>query len=129
MSAADELSLDSIALQLAAALDTYDRDASAMIAGWPDLERYRGVSDQIERIRLYCSGIPEAAVQWVELLIAHAELVHFLWRVQYGQGGGTAGDLASVRQHHAECVKALRSRCLRIAGAAQERRGDRQRWH
>jgi hypothetical protein len=120
MSAPHDGSVDAIALQIAAALDTYDRDACAMADAWPDLERYRGVSEQIEGVRLLCSGLPQVGVQWVELLIAHSELVHILWRVQYGERPAVKADIGPVRERHAECVRALRRRCLRIAGTAHE---------
>jgi hypothetical protein len=120
MSAPYDGSVDAIALQIAAALETYDRDAIAMVDAWPDLDRYRGVSEQIEGVRMLCSSLPQVGVQWVELLIAHAELVHFLWRLQYGDRPAVAADIGPVREHHADCVRALRRRCLRIAGAAHE---------
>ncbi|HEX2545856.1 MAG TPA: hypothetical protein VHL79_13310 [Ramlibacter sp.] len=125
MSAPSALTSDSIALQLEAALDQYDRDTGSMIAAWPDLELYRSFSESIEKIRLYSSGIPEARVQWVELLIAHAELVHFLWRTQYGNQPAALAEIGAVREHHSRCVSALRERCLRVVAHGQQRRADR----
>lgn len=116
MSASQAPALDAIALQLAAALDPYDRDAAAMVAGWPDMDLYRSVGEQVEKIRMYSNALPAAGVQWVELLIAHAELMHLLWQ---GQSGGTADGLAQVaarRDRHAACVLALRHRCLQLVG-------------
>jgi hypothetical protein len=120
MSAPHEGSVDAIALQIAAELETYDSDATAMVDAWPDLERYRAVSDQIEGVRMLCSSLPQVGVQWVELLIAHAELVHVLWRLQYGEGPAVRADVGPVRERHAECVRALRRRCLRLAGAGRQ---------
>jgi hypothetical protein len=104
-----------IALQMAAALDTYEQDTQAMIAAWPDFDRYRTVSEEVDRLRMYSSGLPATSVQWAELLIAHAELVHYLWRNFYGSGGGSAEAFEGVRDHHADCIAALRSRCVRVA--------------
>ena len=115
MSAPKAIDFDAIAQHLVAALDQYEQDLAAMIAHWPDLERYRAASEQVEKIRIYSSALPQARVQWVELLIAHAELVHFLWRVQYGNEHAAEADMARVREHHAACAAALRNRCLRIA--------------
>lgn len=117
MSASQGPAFDAIAFQVVAALEQYERDAAAMLAQWPDLERYREVSDGIERVRLYTSSLPEARVHWVELLIAHAELVHCLWREQYGHDATPQqrAELAAVRERHVDCVAALRKRCLRIA--------------
>lgn len=122
MSAPKAFAFDAIAVQLVSALDGYEQELAAMIDGWPDLERYRAASAQVEKIRLYASGLPEARVQWVELLIAHAELVHFLWRMQYGNRPAAEAQIAAVRQHHADCVAALRNRCLRIALRMQQQR-------
>jgi hypothetical protein len=114
MSAAQSNALDAIGFQLVAALEQYESDVTVMIATWPDLERYREVSEQVEKIRMYCSVLQDVRVQWVELLIAHSELVHFLWRAQYGRGGGAREHIDSVRAHHADAITALRNRCLRV---------------
>lgn len=108
-----------IALQMAEALETYEQDAEAMIAGWPDFERYRTVSEDIDRLRMYSSGLPATSVQWAELLIAHAHLVHCLWRECYGGGGGDAQAFEQVRDRHADCIAALRSRCARLARSSR----------
>jgi hypothetical protein len=123
MSAHQASALDAIAFQLAAALETYDEETAAMMAAWPDLERYRAVSEQIERIRLFSSALPDVRVQWVELLIAHAELIHFLWREQYGDGQAAREQIASVREHHSDAIAALRARCLRLVARNQPRAG------
>lgn len=114
MSAPQNATFDAIALQLVAALEQYDRDTEDMIAAWPDLERYRTVSEQIEKIRTFSADVPMARVQWIELLIAHAELIHFLWRLQYGNQPAARAELGSVREHHGDCVRALRQRCQRL---------------
>lgn len=121
MSASAAPEIDAIALQLLAALDQYDRDTVAMIATWPDLERYRDVSDQVEKIRMYSSAMPELRVQWVEVLITHAELVHFLWRVHYGEGEASIEQIPQVREHHADAVAALRNRCQRLMARSRLR--------
>lgn len=117
MSASEGRALDAIAFQLLAALEEYDQDTARMIAAWPELELYRSVSDQVEKIRLYCSSMPEAAVQSLELLIAHAELVHLLWRAEYGGDRKSLEAIDGVRDHHADCVAALRNRCMRVMRA------------
>lgn len=114
MSAPQSEALDAVAFELVAALEKYDRDAGRMVEAWPDLDLYREVSDGIERIRTYCGAIAEVSVQWVELLVAHSELVHSLWRLQYGDGNATREQLVPVREHHGNAVAALRARCLRL---------------
>ncbi|MEJ5988561.1 hypothetical protein WG902_01080 [Ramlibacter sp. PS3R-8] len=119
MSALDKSAVEAIALQLVDALERYAADTTQLVANWPDLERYRSVSEQIDQIRLFVSGLPEARVQWVELLIAHAELVHLLWRAHYGHGGVTLDDTLHARLHHTDSVAALRSSCLRMVSKPQ----------
>jgi hypothetical protein len=121
MSASDSHALDAVALQLRDALEQYDRETGDMIAGWPDLERYRAVSDQVEKIRMYSAALPELRVQWGELLIAHAELVHFLWKAQYGDPPAIDPYIASVRDHHSDAIAALRSRCTRLVADTRVR--------
>jgi hypothetical protein len=119
MSAAQSHAFDAIAFQLVAALEKYDADADAMVDTWPDLELYRGVSAQIESIRMYSAALPEVRVQWVQLLIAHAELVHFLWREKYGERLAPDEGIAGVRENHRDAVAALRNRCLRFIQRGQ----------
>ena len=84
MSASHRPALPVIAEQLSSALQHYDETISDMIEAWPDPERYHDVSLQIDEIRMYCSALDETRVQWVELLISHAEMIHLLWLSQYG---------------------------------------------
>jgi hypothetical protein len=121
MSASEAPALDAIAMQLVAALDAYELDTATMIAAWPDLDHYAEVSEKVETIRMYCAALPEVSVPWVELLIAHAELIHHLWRVQYAlvKVEGAGDHLATVRERHAVAIVALRNRCLRAVGKPQ----------
>lgn len=119
MSASQASAIDAVALQLSAALDKYDADTAAMVAGWPDMELYRSVSGQVERIRMYSAALPATSVLWVELLIAHAELVHLLWQTQYGSKPTDAAQIAARRDRHSDCVLALRNRCLELPGERQ----------
>lgn len=123
MSASQAPALDAIALQLAAALHSYDRDAAAMVARWPDMELYRSVGKQVEKIRMYSSSLPAAGVQWVELLIAHAELLHLLWQLPSGGAAGERAQVSALRERHADCVLALRQRCLRLVGEGRLQSG------
>jgi hypothetical protein len=119
MSAAQSDAVDAIGFQLLAALEKYEADVAAMIGSWPDLDRYREVSEQVEHIRMYSSALQEVRVQWVEVLITHAELVHVLWKAQYGRPDGAREKIETVRSHHADAVLALRNRCLRILARSQ----------
>lgn len=120
MSASQAPALDAVALQLARALEDYEAATAAMVAAWPDMELYRSVSGQVERIRMYSGALPALSVQWVELLIAHAELVHLLWQTQYGKAATDSAQVTVRRERHSGCVRALRSRCLSLAGEASQ---------
>lgn len=120
MSASEAPALDAIAFQLVAALEEYDVGAADMVDTWPDMERYRRVSEQIDRIRLYSAALPSLSVHWVELLIAHAELVHSLWRLRFREDGADRERLHQVREHHGHCVESLRTRCLRVLTRSSE---------
>lgn len=109
------IAVDAVAPQLVAALERYAEDIGEMIGNWPDMERYRNVSGQIEEIRIYASALPDTRLQWVELLIAHSELVHRLWLLQYGDGALVMADTLDARLRHTDALAALRHRSLRIA--------------
>ncbi|GAB3650355.1 hypothetical protein [Ramlibacter alkalitolerans] len=106
--------LDAILIQLAAALEKYDEDSERLVRTWLDMDLYRDVSDQMDAIRMYSSLLPDVQVHWLELLIAHSELVHWLWRRDPAQAGVLQEErLADVRARHVDSIAALRERCLR----------------
>ena len=123
MSASHLPALDAVALQLVAALEEYEQATAQMLTNWPDLETYRCVSATIEQIRLYCGAIPDVRVQWVELLIAHAELVHSLWRLDHGNRAAAELSLVAVRERHADCISATRARCNRVLARSSRQPG------
>jgi hypothetical protein len=114
MSASPSRALDAIAFQLVAALERYDRDTERMIAAWPRPELYREIFEQMENIRMYSAALAQVRVQSVELLIAHAELVHCLWRAQFAGPREARERIAAEGERHERAVAALRKRCLRV---------------
>lgn len=120
MSAYDAPAFDAIAFQLAAALEKYDEDVGTMVDTWLDMEVYRAVSDQVEDIRMLTAALPQLSVAWVELLIAHAELVHSLWRLRFREDEIDRGKLAEVRTRHNDALQALRNRCVRMLVHGQD---------
>lgn len=122
MSAFEAPALDAIGFQLAAALEQYDRDAGRMVDTWLDMELYQQVSAEIEQIRMLSAALPPLSVPWAELLIAHAELVHSLWRLRFQELESDRVRLAEVRERHGACVGALRSRCLRMMARREAQR-------
>lgn len=120
MSASHAPALDAIAFQLAAALEKYDQDVTVMLETWLDMDCYHAVSEQIERIRMYSAALSVLSVHWVELLIAHAELVHSLWRLPFQEVDADRERLQQVRERHARCIESLRTRCLRLLARTGE---------
>jgi len=118
MSASQASALDEISFQLAATLDTYDHDVAKMVETWLDMELYRTVSDEIEEIRRYSAALPQLSVPWVELLIAHGELVHSLWRLRFQEVESDRERLAEVRDRHTACVRSLKMRCVHMLARA-----------
>ena len=122
MSAHHAPALDAIAFQLAAALERYEQDVAAMVDSWLDMDLYTQVSEQIEQIRMYSTALPQLSVQWAELLIAHAELVHSLWRLRFRDDPVDRGKLDDARARHSACVESLKSRCMRLLARGADSR-------
>lgn len=99
------------ATQLLEALDKYDAGTCGMVESWPDIALYRSVSAQLEEIRILSASLPRVRAQWTALLVAHAETIHMLWRMQHGHQPSAREQMAGVRQHHSDCIAALRHRC------------------
>lgn len=114
MSACHAPVLDTVAFQLAAGLEEYEQSVQKMADTWLDMDLYRSVGDQIEQIRLYSAALPQLSVPWVELLIAHAEVVHCLWRGPQPAAMANGRTLRQARNHHSNCVAALHSGSLRL---------------
>ncbi|MDB5913217.1 MAG: hypothetical protein JWP22_1892 [Ramlibacter sp.] len=102
-------------------LDRYESDARRLTASMLDPVLYARAAQELEEIRSCCAGLPEVSVQWVELLIAHADLVHCLWRSTRPGSATTAADRQLQLDHLIACSRMLRAACLRIAaGQAQD---------
>jgi hypothetical protein len=106
--------LDAIAFQLAAALERYEQDVGVMMDTWLDMDLYRQVSEQVDQIRLYSAALPQLSVPWVELLIAHAELVHQMWRAENVRPAPAGDAITQARERHAQAVRRLHQGCLRL---------------
>lgn len=119
MAASDASALDAIAFQLAAALERYEQDVGTMVDTWLDMDLYQQVSNEIEDIRRLSVALPELSVPWVELLIAHAELVHSLWRLRFKDGDADRTRVRELREWHTGCVNSLRTRCVRLLSRSE----------
>ena len=106
MSASQAHALSAIAFQLAAALDAYEIEVAAMLHAPEDPDLYQRVSRRMDEMRRYAAALPMVSVAWVEVLIFHFELTHFLWRTQQGHGVDDRRELLHAR---------LRQACERLA--------------
>jgi hypothetical protein len=111
MSASHAPLVDVIVFQLMATLEQYELDVERLVASWLDMECYREVSERIEAIRGYSAALPQLSAQWVELLIAHAELVHCLWRSQNLRSAEREPLVAAALRQHGTCIRTLHERC------------------
>lgn len=118
MSAGDFEAVRTLPVQVASALARYERHVRKLAATWLDMELYCTVSEEIDGIQGYCSGIPAFSVSATSLLISHADLVHALWR--HGQCPGDPGELEAKLRDHLACIDALARRCLRMVGRDDE---------
>jgi hypothetical protein len=108
--------LDAIAMMLSSALDRYEFAMADLLASWPDTLSYTDVSSGMDDIRGYSSALPATAVAFVMLLIAHAELIQFLW-----SPGDDPAQADEVRATHAAALKRLRAQTLRTLAPASRR--------
>jgi hypothetical protein len=112
MAASDIQALDAIAFQLVAALERYEASTETLVSGWPDMDGYRVVSAGIDEIRMYSAALPTLSVQFVTLLIAHAELIHCLWKL-INSPAADDGVARALDQHRAS-IAGLRTKALRL---------------
>lgn len=114
MSASRFSSPQAAACHALAALERYQAHLRKLSTQWMDLELYRRVGDELDEIRQGCREIPEVAPAWVEMLIAHAELVQNLWQSSRpGAPVGAAGRRELLDRVGAS-VTALQERCMRV---------------
>jgi hypothetical protein len=109
MSASQHRIFGAIALELAAAVEEYARASDQLVATWLDMELYQAVSRQVDHMRMLCASLPEVSLPWVEVLIAHTELVHCLWK--HADKAVPGEELARCRAQHVAAVHALREKC------------------
>mgnify|MGYP001627241169 CR=1 FL=1 len=115
MTPVSDSSLNALATDLATALDRYEQDVEDLVRAWPDAERYRRVTESMERVRACSALLPRLSVRCVELLIAHAELMQGLWDSREARQP-TEAVWPAVEQHRS-CIFALREACLTIMAA------------
>lgn len=116
MSAPQNHALSAIAFQLAAALDAYEQDLSALLRAPLDPELYRRVSGHVDQMRMYAAALPSLAVAWVEVLIRHFELTHALLRVQ--RDPSQAHALPELHGNLRDATRRLSRCCVQLMPAA-----------
>jgi hypothetical protein len=111
MSAPDRHTQEAVALQLIAALADYEADVKLLCGSWLDMEHYQSVSQQVDDLRMYAAALPRVSVQWVAVLISHAELIHALWKAHRADA-----DAAAVENQLSDHLAAIHllSRAARL---------------
>lgn len=110
MSASDSNALRSCALQLLDELDLYEQEVDRMLAAWPGMDGYAAVDERIDRMRHISNVLFGLSVPWTEMLIAHAELMRFLWRLPPDQSAHPG--IAAFRDELHVSATSLRARIL-----------------
>ena len=109
MSASNAPTLQALASQLLAMLESYEHEVALMVSSWPDAQPYLAAGRKMDQIRDLGSCLQGLHGAWAELLIAHAELVQALVR---GGDHPDADTIAPLRRRHALATQQLRSRVL-----------------
>jgi hypothetical protein len=109
MSHPREATREAVAFQLTALLERYEADIERLARTWLDMQLYSAVSREVDLMRMHCGTLPQVSVQWVGLLIAHAELLQCLWGHQ--RGHVSACELGTCRDNHAASLRALQAKC------------------
>lgn len=102
--------LSAVAFELAAALQAYQADFAAFVAGPCSLAPCRTASRRLDDVVRLRGALPELAVPMVELLVCHTELVH----VVFGAVACSTVQRGDLLQRHREAVEAMQARCLRM---------------
>jgi hypothetical protein len=114
--AAARTSTPQAASEALAALERYQLHVTRLAGNWLDMDLYHSVSADIEQVRRSCHGVPHLAGPWVNLLIAHAELMHALWRGSRPGGSGEQRQELLARTR-AACLS-LQDVCMQLLKAA-----------
>jgi hypothetical protein len=96
--------------QALAALERYEGALRQLAADWGDMQLYTNAAERLDEVRRCCGLVPALAVQWIELLIANAELVQSVW-------DSAADDAHATRskehlEHVLSCSRVLRDACM-----------------
>lgn len=118
MSASRFSSPQAAASHALAALERYRAHLRRLSTHWMDLELYRRVGHELDEIRQGCREVQEVAPAWVELLIAHAELVQNLWQSSRPGAPASAAARQEMLDKVAARVTALQDKCMRVQADA-----------
>lgn len=98
-----------------AILERYRRDVRALATAFLDVELYHRVQGDVDQLRHACADLPQVSLQWVEVLISHAELLHCLWTSGEPDSPVGAEERQVKLQRHLQRVDSLMLGCLRLA--------------
>jgi hypothetical protein len=110
MSAFPRPALSAIAFQLAGALETYEARIDEVLTPPLSLAACRQASDQLDEVVMLKGALPQLAVQTVELLVCHTELMHVLWGAVKADARARADLVTRLQQ----AIRAMHGKCLRL---------------
>ena len=101
-----------------AALERYQLHVTRLVGNWLDMDLYHTVSVDIDLVRRACHGVPHLAAPWVALLIAHAELMHCLWRGSRPGGAAAASERQELLVRTRAACAGMQDMCMQLLRAA-----------
>jgi hypothetical protein len=100
-----------------AALERYQAQVRRLAGDWMDMELYGVVGRHVEDVRQGCLHIQPLSRPWVELLIAHAELVQALWQSSRPGSGVDAAARQRQLSKVMDAVQGLQHACMQLPGS------------
>ena len=101
-----------------AALERYQLHITQLAGNWLDMDLYHTVAADVEQVRGSCAPLPQLSGPWVALLIAHAELMHALWRGSRPGGAASAGERQDLLARTRSACGRLQDLCMQLLRAA-----------
>jgi len=104
-----------VAFLLAAALERYQANFDQLAASWSDRNRWQEVNHQLREIKKLGAALPQLAVDEMDLVIRHVELLRSLLRKPSIELEPALAEELSIKQHRLrDAIGTMRTKCLRL---------------
>lgn len=104
----NNVDLTVIAFKVAAILDAYQLHIERLAADWRNLSLYRIVAAQIDELRSLLGALPQLAVDMVEIIVGHAQLLRVL------QSQERRSDVSQLQVRQTDAVTSLYRKIVRL---------------